>query len=381
MPRLGVRLEPMAREQIVPGEFGVRATFTNASDEDAYLNVHQAGHPSLVLEVQDGRGKPVLLPAPSAPDERDLGPPERIAPTDSLSVDYVGFLDRSLSAGTYKVRYHSVYPVLGGEADDPLQSDWLEFAVRPKEFPVGKPVGVPREVRRPRGLLLFLLDIWEWIRNLLHRLWCLIARVFFGRRCDRVLELDVDEPRTETISNAPPGSEAWNGTYGWQARFHVAVDEANCRVTVTLRVRLVGTITDAQRTAWETAIENTWSNTFKLCCRCCCCGDGYTIVVDLQFVTTGEHQVVNVGASTTNMGNWGAADTVDVRHEFGHMLGALDEYFTVNGVDHNGARRADGNIMNNPANAPEPHHFDVLRAAVQQLLGSTCVTRRVGDRC
>jgi hypothetical protein len=148
-----------------------------------------------------------------------------------------------------------------------------------------------------------------------------------------------------------------------------------------VRVRLSGAITDAQRTAWETAIENAWSNRFKLCCRCCCCRDGYTIVGDIQFVTSGEHQVVNVGASTTNMGNWGANDTVDVGHEFGHMLGALDEYFTVNGVDYDGARRADGTIMNNPANNPAAHHYDLIRAGVQQLLGTACTTRPVGQSC
>jgi hypothetical protein len=152
-------------------------------------------------------------------------------------------------------------------------------------------------------------------------------------------------------------------------------------VTATVRVRLTGPITPAQQAAWETAIENAWSSRFKLCCRCCCCDNGYTIVADVQFVAAGEHQVVNVGTTTTNMGNWGAADTVDVRHEFGHMLGALDEYFTVNGVDHDGARRPGGNIMNNPANSPAAHHFDVARAGVEGLLASGCSTREVGDPC
>ena len=34
------------------------------------------------------------------------------------------------------------------------------------------------------------------------------------------------------------------------------------------------------------------------------------------------------------------------------MLGALDEYFTVNGVDWGPGRQATGAIMNNPANPP-----------------------------
>jgi len=104
-------------------------------------------------------------------------------------------------------------------------------------------------------------------------------------------------------------------------------------------------------------------------------------VADIQFVTSGEHQVVNVGASTTNMGNWGATDTTDVRHEFGHMLGALDEYFTVNGVNYGPGGQATGNIMNNPANAAAAHHYELIRAAASDLLGTSCSTNSVNVRC
>jgi hypothetical protein len=380
MPRLQVQLEPKARKDVVPGEFGLRATFTNASEKPAELNVHQAGHPSLTLEVRDERDQPVPMPPPSAPDELDLAAPEEIQPGASVTIEYAGILDRSLAAGTYRVRYFSPHLALGGTADDPLQSEWVEFTVRPTEFSRGRRVAVSQAVGRARWLS-WVLDLLDRLRKLLHRLYCVVAALIFRKRCDRVLTVDVDEPRTETISNAPAGSEAWNGPYGWRARFRASVDEANCRVTVTVRVRLSGAITDAQRTAWETAIENAWSNRFKLCCECCCCQDGYTIVCDIQFVARGEDQVVNVGTSTTNMGNWGANDTVDVGHEFGHMLGALDEYFTVNGVDYDGARRADGTIMNNPANNPAAHHYDLIRAAVQQLLGTMCSTRPVGQPC
>ncbi|MGH3041193.1 MAG: hypothetical protein ACRDNG_05555 [Gaiellaceae bacterium] len=380
MPRLVVTLEPTAREEVVPGEFGVRATVRNPGDEPAPFHTHQARHASLVLELEDEREQPILLPPPPPPDERDLAPPDEIQPGQSVTVEYVGFLEAGLAPGRYRVRFFSPYPVLGGTREDPLASEWIAFSVAKPDIPAGRPVGAPALLYR-RARLVRLWHIWRRILDWIHRIVCWILRVFFRRRCDRVLTAEVDEPRTETISNAPAGSEAWNGTYGWQARFHLAVDEANCRAAVTVRVRLSGTITPAQQAAWETAIENVWSNRFKLCCRCCCCRHGYTIVADVQFVSTGEHQVVNVGTSTINMANWGAADTVDVRHEFGHMLGALDEYFTVDGVDYDGARRADGSIMNNPANDPTARHYEVVHAGVQDLLGSTCVTRAVADRC
>ncbi|MGH3024531.1 MAG: hypothetical protein ACRDNI_12810 [Gaiellaceae bacterium] len=380
MPRLEVTLEPTAREEVVPGEFGVRVTVRNPGDEPAPFHTRQARQPALVLELRDEREQPIFLPPPSPPDERDLAPPDEIQPAESVAVEYVGFLEVGLTPGRYRVRFFSAQPVLGGTREDPLASEWVDFTVAKAEIPEGRPVGAPAGPYRPTRFV-WLWRFWRRIRDWIHRLICLILRVLFRRRCDRVLTAEVDEQRTEIISNAPAGSEAWNGTYGWRARFHLAVDEARCRATVTVRIRLNGAITPAQQAAWETAIENAWNNRFKLCCRCCCCRGGYAIVADVQFVGTGEHQVVNVGTATTNMGNWGAADTVDVRHEFGHMLGALDEYFTVNGVDHDGARRADGNIMNNPANDPVAHHYDVVRAGVQTLLGTTCATRAVAARC
>jgi hypothetical protein len=377
MPQLQVQLEARPGKDNAPGEFGLRATFRNTSSEPASLNVHQAAHPSLVLEVVDEQNRPVLLPPPSVPDEREREPPSEIAPGASVTIDYAGFLDRSLAAGTYRVRYAGRSPAVGGTPDDPLESAWLEFEVGATEFPAGQSLTAAMRGLPPSEKRAWYSIVWNWFLGIWHWIVCLIKRIFRRTRCDRVLTMEVDEERTETISNAPAGSESWNGTYGWHARFHVTVDEANCRVTVTLRVRINGAITAAQQTAWENAIESAWSNRFKVKCRCCCCTNGYTIVVDLQFVASGEHQVVNIGPTTTNMGNWSATDTVDVRHEFGHMLGNPEEYFTVDGVDYNGARRADGNIMNNPANDPEAKHYDLIRAAAAQLLGTSCSTKAV----
>jgi hypothetical protein len=81
------------------------------------------------------------------------------------------------------------------------------------------------------------------------------------------------------------------------------------------------------------------------------------------------------------MGNWGASDTIDVSHEFGHMLGALDEYFTVNGVNWGPGRQATGAIMNNPANAPVPRNYDTIRQAAVTLRGATYSTIPRTSRC
>jgi hypothetical protein len=232
----------------------------------------------------------------------------------------------------------------------------------------------PDDLERPRPPWQIILEpIWKLVRPLWRWLYCFIVTRLLGYRCQsRSQEFDIS--RTETISNAPPGAEAWNGTYAWRARFLLTMDEPACSARVAVRVRLIGTITAAQQTAWETAIEAAWNDRFKFCHGGCCCTDGLEIETDIQFVTSGEHQVVNVGASTTNMGNWGATDTVDVSHEFGHMLGALDEYFTVNGVAWGAGRQPTGAIMNNPANPPVARHYDVIRQAAGTLTGRTHTT-------
>jgi hypothetical protein len=81
------------------------------------------------------------------------------------------------------------------------------------------------------------------------------------------------------------------------------------------------------------------------------------------------------------MGNWGASDTVDVSHEFGHMLGALDEYFTVNGVDWGAARQPTGAIMNNPANPPAARHYDTVRQTAEALRSTTYFTIAQSSSC
>jgi hypothetical protein len=388
MPQLEAAIRSENREDVVAGEFTISVTFTNSSAEPAQLNVHQASHPALVLDVRDRNDRVVLLSPPSAPDEEDLEEGQVIGPGDRVSIDYVGFLDRSLAPGEYQVRYFAEFPALGGSKDDPLRSEWLTVILRPErgfvpgiEIPGFQPV--PDDVR-PRPKPPWLRPFWEIINflwNWLRRLWCWILRHLFGLRCDDVRSQEIDQPRTETISNAPAGAEAWNGTYGWRARFLLTLDEPTCSARVLIRVRLVGSITAAQRSAWESAIEAAWNSRFRLCRRTCCCSNGLQIVTDIQFVSSGEHQVVNVGSTTTNMGNWGASDTVDVSHEFGHMLGALDEYFTVNGVDWGAARQPTGAIMNNPANPPAARHYDTVRQTAEALRSTTYFTIAQSSSC
>jgi hypothetical protein len=386
MPDLAATLRVDKQEDVAAAEFALTVTFTNNGSEPQTLNTSQASHPALVLDVRDRNGEHVLLPPPSAPGAEDLAPGELIPPGGSVSVTYAGFLNRDLKPGEYRVRYYGEFPALGGTPDDPLRSDWLTFTVRrARGYTPG--IEIPG-IRKPSpdGPLQiepripgFLVPILDLLRRWWCVIYCAILRYVLGRKCGGVRSQEFDQALTETISNAPPGSEAWNGTYGWNARFLLTFDETNCRVGVQVRVRLVGTITTAQRAAWETAIEAAWNNRFKLCCGCCCCREGLPIVCDIQFVTSNEHQVVNVATSTTNMGNWGASDTTAVSHEFGHMLGARDEYFTVDGVNW-GNPQPGGGIMNFSSDPTFARHYELIRASASTL-GSACSIRPQGQSC
>jgi len=211
---------------------------------------------------------------------------------------------------------------------------------------------------------------------------------------------EVDVAISETISNAPTTPtdySAWNGTFGWQSKFTVAVDRPNCSVKVTIKIKVTGTITDAQKTAWKSAIESKWSNKVKLVCNdpACpqACTGGYPVIVELRYVGSGEHYTVTAntpGAAeggraglggTTSMTGWGVNDTVDITHEFGHMLGNVEEYFTTDRVDYthggtvSGFRDAGGGIMNNPSNDPTTGNFHLVAQQAQAAMGGNCTAQ------
>ena len=88
-------------------------------------------------------------------------------------------------------------------------------------------------------------------------------------------------------------------------------------------------------------------------------------MTDIQFVDSDEHQTVTVSASTSDMRHWAANDIVDVTHEFGHMLGAMDEYFS---IDYGEDRQPTGQICEQPDIDPAARNYDVVRDAVRGLL-------------
>jgi len=199
---------------------------------------------------------------------------------------------------------------------------------------------------------------------------------------------EVSQSVTETITNAPAYPDWNNKTFTWTSRFGLFYNAFFGNLTIIMR--LYSTASATVRTAWEQAIESKWSNRYSLAVRdargnVSC----YPLLVDVQWVDdpSRAHYTITPNApgatsggraglgGTTGMTGWGIADTVDVTHEFGHMLGNTEEYFTTNGVDftyggtRTGFRDPGGGVMNNPAENPEPRHYELARRNAAALLG------------
>ena len=81
------------------------------------------------------------------------------------------------------------------------------------------------------------------------------------------------------------------------------------------------------------------------------------------------------------MTNWGNTDTTAINHEMGHMLGAKDEYYTVDGTAWGLPWQNGAGIMNNPNETPLARHLDLVRDTVRAMLGTNCITKMMGDSC
>lgn len=200
---------------------------------------------------------------------------------------------------------------------------------------------------------------------------------------------EVDERITETISGAPAGQSAWNNTFSWDSRFRIEINAVFGEIR--LIVRLNTTAPAATRRAWEAAVQRKWSDRMYLKITIPGISEGpckFPIIVDLRWTSDASraHYTINpqgAGGSTggraglggtSSMTDWGTADTTDITHEFGHMIGNRDEYFITNGTNYmtgggSGFRDPGGGIMNNPAERIHRRHFNSLRQHVATMLG------------
>jgi len=164
-------------------------------------------------------------------------------------------------------------------------------------------------------VLTFVCRTWEWVVTGFCSVACLVSRLR--------APTEVAIPKSECI-------------YGWTARYRIEIDPRSCELRIVLRIRLVpgdGVSADdlaTVRARWEPAIEDAWTERFAIALRqgrCPC--RSLAVRVDVRFVDSGEHHVVEVraGRGRANMGTWFVESTGGTAaHEAGHMFGNPDEY-------------------------------------------------------
>jgi hypothetical protein len=200
---------------------------------------------------------------------------------------------------------------------------------------------------------------------------------------------EVDREVEETISHAPAAFSAWEGTYRWQAKWRLKLDMRPETAELNVKVRLFSTASAATKRRWSRAIRRKWSGKFGFQVDADDGEELYPINVEVEWVrdAADAHYTIAANAAgadeegraglggTTSMTGWGEADTTDITHEFGHILGCPEEYFTTNGVDYSrggrrqGYRDPGGGVMNNPAGPALARNFNMIRREGAKLRG------------
>ena len=211
------------------------------------------------------------------------------------------------------------------------------------------------------------------------------------RKPRMVRRKEVDREVEETISHAPVAFAAWEGTYRWRAKWRLKLDMRDDSAELNVKVRLFSAASAETKRKWSRAIRRKWSGKFGFYVEGEE-GEGdelYPINVEIEWVrdAADAHYTIAANAAgadeggraglggTTSMTGWGEADTTDVTHEFGHILGCPEEYFTTNGVDYSRGGRRQGfrdpgaGVMNNPAGPALARNFNLIRREAAKLRG------------
>lgn len=114
--------------------------------------------------------------------------------------------------------------------------------------------------------------------------------------------------------------------FRWSASFEQTWSHIVIRISLNPDSGISAATVNNLMTTWRNGIQNIWSNQWG----CGRFGEATCpFTFEVQWVTTNPHYTVNVhvGPTRSNMTNWDTLDTGNVAaHEFGHMLGLVDEY-------------------------------------------------------
>jgi hypothetical protein len=189
----------------------------------------------------------------------------------------------------------------------------------------------------------------------------------------------------------PSGAQDFN----WTAKFELTLRRKQLDVTVRIKPKAANAIADGGfKNTWKTHIQSGWTGAkFKhgtdiydvkfvlTFVDDAYVGDVYTVDVahvppPPQAATWREAEqrrtetVVGQNVGTPHMGQWGATDAAVINHEFGHMLGLPDEYYTtewnhqpIDGSVYNQDPFTTDSIMNNTGKEGRifVRHYDTVK--------------------
>jgi hypothetical protein len=110
--------------------------------------------------------------------------------------------------------------------------------------------------------------------------------------------------------------------YCWTAAYYRALPQVTVRIKLDVMKGVSTPVADLQK-RWQNGIQEKWSDKYP------CSGEGPNLKFDIQWVRKDEHftVTVNPGAGQSYITTWYEQDDGNtVAHEFGHMLGMVDEY-------------------------------------------------------
>jgi hypothetical protein len=158
--------------------------------------------------------------------------------------------------------------------------------------------------------------------------------------------------RLRTMSRQEHSFAMSECVFGWTSAFEQTWSHIIIRIRLAPDSGISSATVNNLMTTWRNGIVNTWSNRWG-CSKPGECPCPFTF--EVQWVTTNQHHSVRIqtGPARSNMGVWDTLDTGNVAaHEFGHMLGLVDEYAETS-VCPNRNPVNTGTVMdNNSANVP-----------------------------
>lgn len=194
--------------------------------------------------------------------------------------------------------------------------------------------------------------------------------------------------------------------FGWTVQLKLTQGFTELVVDVALKLKPTAAIVGEYQMRWKTHIQSSWNNAklihgakqldirFNLVWKAVGSAEpAYEVNVhqppprpdEPEYVKAGgkwdkgaRGPTVGGGVGTPDMGNWGADDSAAIVHEFGHMIGCPDEYYTksFNGVPvaadiYDQLPLTTDSIMNNtgPNGRIHARHYDFIRAEYEKWKG------------